>query len=147
MQNKGFPEGLASLEEAPRRGEAGDAGALVLLPHQPLPPTQGMNIGTTLMAAPRFVPTERLPLCLFLLLISGGVHLILLPSHPQGLHGPAAPGLCSRPVTSCSGVTVSASPHMLPRFPGWCRDTGQSLVSTGLFMVLAEEKEQQDRAR
>lgn len=142
MQNKGFPQGLGSLAEAPWRGKAGGAGALVLLPLQPLPPSQGINIGTTLMAAPGFVPTERFPPCLFLLLISGEVQLVLLPS-------PGAPWpSCARAALQARHTrawAVPASPQGPPGCPGWCWDTGQSLLGIGGSLVLTE-KEQQGRA-
>lgn len=99
---------------------------------------QGINIATTLMAAPGFVPTEKFPPCL-----PGEVQLILLPS-------PGAPWPSSTRATiqACHtrAWTVPASPQVLLAFPGWCWDTRQPLLGTGRFLMLAEEKEQQDRA-
>lgn len=83
MQNKrlsrgpGQPGRSTMGRQSRRCWSLGAAEALVLLPHRPLPPTQGISIATTLTAAAGFVPTKRFPPC--------------LPSEVQ-LNPPAIPG-------------------------------------------------------
>lgn len=109
MQSKGSAEGLGSLAGASWRGRAGDAGALCCC-H-----SQGIDIGTALMAAAGFVPTERLPLCL-----PGEEQLVLLPS--PGAPGPSHQSMgssCQPTGASQDGVGPQGSPCRAQGSP-WC---------------------------